>query len=635
MASFVKYSDVTTSVNKQVHREPFDSQTITSVDFYKPSISLYRHLWPNETFEFDISSFTRLSPLYKPLFGRCKAVHRAFYVPFYQVMKGFEEFYSQAPYNSNIFACILTSVPHFNDGQLVQWFIQDTMSTLLDEGPNMPKPDFFTFYKDGTSVSSGYFRFTELGRYVHSLLVSLGYKVNWQRTSDVGHSPNYQDRNALPLLCYAKIFLDWFFNPNYPEIVQYYDIFDIEPTADGGTAVDFNIARFSVEWSHLQRVISLSHTIQVDANYLTFAWDSPLGPNSSQQYNQQNLSIVINDQSIHDLNGYNSGATTRYGRAKVVTDAGGEPILVGNNGSSSDAITSKTIYPAAFSQFIDQALHDATDYVHRKHLSGNRVIDQWLSLFGQAPTFSDVMRCKQISHFEYDIQFGEVNATTESTDQPLGDYAGKAVGYSKNNRFSCSSGPKEAGMVIGVTYIVPEISFVDGINRFNSTLHPLDFYQGDFDNLGCQAIRMDEVCMTPRVDSGLLPEGYQPDSIFGYLPRYANYKCSTCYDILGGDFYNNSTRDYYNRWHLMVDLTTLWENFPKHGQSWQEGYTFSRQFGRIFADSNQNFDHFNQVINVGCSKITPMKPLWDTYEFTDDDKRRHVNMRVNGSNIND
>lgn len=620
MAGFFKFANVSSASGKRSNDIDLDSNTITSLDFYRNQPVFFRHVDENDSFSFDLSAFTRLSPQFKPLLGQARVVTRVFFIPYYQVMPGCNDFFTQTPYtavNGSVFT--IRECPYVTDEEILQWFkplegslAAYSLSTPVTSGTTY---DFHTYFDTG---QEGFYKFTRLGRYFSDILVGLGYKVYFQHQS-YDSSLLSTHRNVLPLLSWCKMFYDWFSNPNYEVWNSVKYLFDLKPTSSAGVHVPEN---------DLKIFIRESFDVQYNQDYLTAAWDHPYGPNSLGALNtQMNPNIRMTDLEAHTNT--SAPSASRNAISDVVFDQNGTPVLQGRYGSSS--MSNTNVWPVAVSQYILDGLKAVTDFVTRRHIVGNRTIDNFLAMFGVKNPYEDMMRSELLHTFEYPIQFGEVNATTDAPGQPLGDQAGKAVGYTKGNKFTFKS-RRQRGIIIGVSYIIPESGFVDGIHRYNSCTTPLQFYSGDFDSLGVDAVRLDEVCVSPLADSGFIAS---PDAVWGYLPRYAWSKVGSNLDILNGDFYHGSTRELYDRWHLFNNMTTLKLQYYQHTESFQRGETFASQYHRIFADSNDNYDHFQNIYTIRCHMYTDKKSLWDSFDFHDEGEKKHVEVRVNGSNIND
>lgn len=126
--------------------------------------------------------------------------------------------------------------------------------------------------------------------------------------------------------------------------------------------------------------------------------------------------------------------------------------------------------------------------------------------------------------------------------------------------------------------------------------------------------------------------------IFGFAPRYADYKVS--HDQLTGNFrllsLNGGTPwlNAADSWHLMrtfegiVDFQGNYENVV-HNPDFISGKSDFSQYKRVFYDDEATApDNFTVIHNFEIASYVPMKPLYDTYDF--EDKGKKVTLEVNG-----
>ena len=88
---------------------------------------------------------------------------------------------------------------------------------------------------------------------------------------------------------------------------------------------------------------------------------------------------------------------------------------------------------------------------------------------------------------------------------------GLSVGTSGGFSFNC----KEHGWIIGIMSILPKTAYYQGTPKRFSKLDKFDYYFPSFAHIGEQPIYQKEL-MTGR--------GSADETIFGYTPRYAEYK---------------------------------------------------------------------------------------------------------------
>ena len=135
---------------------------ITTTDFFKIQPVYFKEMVPGEKININCQTFTRLSPLVNPMYGRCRIVNRAFFVPFRTIMKGWNEFITDVPYEGKYL-----QVPLIDPSTLSACFTSGWAS-VVSSGDS----DFKVIGTDAT-VS---YRFNAAGRRIWSILCSLGYR---------------------------------------------------------------------------------------------------------------------------------------------------------------------------------------------------------------------------------------------------------------------------------------------------------------------------------------------------------------------------------------------------------------------------------------------------------------------------
>jgi len=112
------------------------------------------------------------------------------------------------------------------------------------------------------------------------------------------------------------------------------------------------------------------------------------------------------------------------------------------------------------------------------------------------------------------MTISEVLATAETTDAGIsvGTMAGHGISAGGGNRFSYKA--EEHGYIIGIINIQPKTAYQQGLHRSLQRFNHLDYAWPTFANIGEQEVYNKEV----------LASHSQPESIFGYVPRYAEYK---------------------------------------------------------------------------------------------------------------
>lgn len=574
MASFLDKIKARTALVPQ-HRFDLSSDHVTTTDFFQFSPIYVRELCPKSKLDVSVESLTRLAPLPQPTFGTMLVHNRAFFVPFRTVWRPFNAFITNSSYVSSTGVSTFTQVPTVNVGVLIQFL--KLISTVIT-----PTPTVYD-WSDGTDFYKVYDRLR------FKILESLGYKVNM--------SAKGVEFSLLPVLCAARVYLDWFAPTQYVANSQFF--LEIQSILNR----DYY---YSITFSDFNKLMGLfSFGTNYDSDLFTSAWDNPNAP-SVGDYANSPLSFTDN----------------------VVTGASASTTNLGAQLSANSS--------GQFSQFAVDALKKLSDYLKRHQLVGSRVVDRYLARFGVSLSPDKLERSIHLGSQTSVIHTGEVVANSDTYDSSttsgavLGGYAGIGMGHDQSS-FSCET--DEYGMFIIINSITPRIGYVQGIDKHVAHVNRSDFYTPEFDALGSAPIRGDEVFVPFGSDYAVGFAGLS-SQVFGFLPRYYEYKTSR--DYMTGDFRLNTLNAGSEAYHLFrlfnKNTFTLQASNVVHGFSFVQSRD-KAQYDRVFYNVSSDADHFNCIHRFKVSLLAPMKALFDTYDF-DENQGQEVTLEVNGVKAN-
>ena len=119
-----------------------------------------------------------------------------------------------------------------------------------------------------------------------------------------------------------------------------------------------------------------------------------------------------------------------------------------------------------------------------------------------------------------------------SEPTPQGNMAGHGVSVGSSNYVS--SRAEEHGYIIGIMSVMPKTAYQQGVRIHCKKLDKLDYYWPSFANIGDQPIYNEALYHQNNPSDG---------EVFGYTPRYAEYKYIPSTDH--GEF-----RTSLNFWHM-------------------------------------------------------------------------------------
>lgn len=288
---------------------------------------------------------------------------------------------------------------------------------------------------------------------------------------------------------------------------------------------------------------------------------------------------------------------------------------------------------------MDSALHRISDLVQRARLVGTRVVDRYKADFGIELPAAKLNRSQYIGKVVSDLQVSEVVANTLASvgdvHQVLGDYAGRGTLLQMDGTFDYKS--DEYGFIIIVSYITVPLVNPYGTLRMWNHLDRYQHWHPSFDALGTSAIRTSELFdFNPDSSKFELYDGRRPDDVFGFAPRYYEYK-QHC-DMVSGDFLNINTMESYRDWIMQRDL---YHDFVGRGHALDMKHDLQFTIADqnycdiIFADFNTDIDHFVSNFFFDESYYNGIQPLWDNYEFDDSIYHRDRKFRVGGQHVTD
>lgn len=548
---------------------------ITTSNFMEVQPVYYRHLTPaDETLTVQAEAYSRLQPMPIPTMGRAQQNIRGFWVPYRTLLSSWNNFITDT-YDAE-----LNRLPTISSADLGELFMKDEMSsTPTSEEVTDGNYDFI--YNSGSETI--YRKLTSFGRKVYKVILSLGYDYT------IGSLGNIQ-YNALALLAYFKIINDWYYPSQY--------------VATGRLTYLLNriykgiSARFSAD--ELLSAFEYASVVDMyNPDYFTSAFDNPEGP-----------TIVANSVIFNDI--------TADGSSVSLTD-NNTPVL-----TNTDDISSKT----QITEYGLHTLHALSDYMKRHQLAGSRALDRYLARFGVTLSSEKLNRSIYIGVKSTPLQFSSVESTSSTVDATLGDYAGKGQSFIQDS-FTCNP-ENEYGIFMIINTFVPQVGYVQGIDRHNLHMSNYDFYTPEFDALGNQAISKLE--LYNNIAGYTVNSEDVVNQVFGFTPRYSEYKVPR--DFLTGDFRVRSVgAENLQAWHLMRLFDVFDYDELVHDIDFVSG-TDATQYGRIFYENTENgSDQIHCIFRFHVNLASHQKPLYDVFDFSNDDGR-DVILDTNGVKVN-
>lgn len=611
MSNFFSKGKVKVAQQSKANKFDLSHSHITTMDFFQPRPVFTTMLKPKDSLDVDLTLVSRLSPLVKPMFGDIRFVNRAFFVPLRILSPDFMSFIEGTTSISSLGAVTQPKVaPYIANNVIVKMFADKSSSptavspdTLSIKHPSSSSPSDNSYdFVYSASSTPGYYKFTKKGKIFFNILVGLGYKLNFGIGQGSFDNTKFK---AFPLLAYCKLHFDWLRNPAYSTFVgieKYFVNSYTELNSDDAFAL-----------------LNASYKICYSSDLFTSAWDNPINPNNDN---------ITPQLSVDDLAAF-AGQTGNVSSGNQSPMPIYQPAQV--NPGEANAVT-------VISDYMLQILHKMTDFVKRKQLVGSRVLDRYKADYGIELDSAKLDRSLYLGKIDTPVSISDITQSSpdlqngNSTDVGLGDYSGK--GFSASANKLCKFTTDEWGIFIVLSYVEPRNSYPFGRNRQIIGVNREDFFLDEFDAIGTQPIRVDELSALNFKSTNF--GSTLPNSIFGFAPRYNEYKCIQ--DSLSGDFLLDTKNESLSGWYLSRDFRR--DHVPSslllHSLAFTEGS--SESFNNIWqyngaSDSTTTniFDHFFCRFIFNVTKYSHMKNMYDYHDFESDGKEMLMN--INGTQI--
>lgn len=600
-------------------KKEFDLSHIhdTTTDFYQLGCGMIHEIVPDTDIKLSAFTYTRLEPLVKPTLGVASFVHKFYFVPYNIIDVDFDAFQADSlqtrmganasvPSKSRCFSMfdlirVFTGEVYTGSNPLEQLGNESYLLVVCTGADNPDFGRFVSFDSNNVPVYD-YYKLTNKGRRWYRVLSQLGYKLDFSVYLD--ENRNY-DLCAYSLLALAKVYIDHIYNYSY-----YGSSADFLKVR---SVVDSYDSRGDLTWQNVYDILNMLDKMYYPSDYFTSAFDNPVGGNNGVP----STAITVSDNSLSDSLHSGSVVTTHY------PDSNGTPTVVSDPGVNPNV--------THFTQYIDTMLKRVTDYVMRNRLVGARVKERLLALFGVEPTIEKLKISRFLGESSFNIKFGDVFSNSDTSGAALGDYAGKGEGNGSTKEISFHA--DSFGVVIDLFYVTPRHGYYQGIDRRNFHISKFDFWHGDYDNIGAQMIAAAEL-VVPEI--ALFHNNSNHDFSregFGFNYRYSDYKYLP--DKLTGDFAVPSYKGSESAWHFMrlispLDFANKYsadaDNNIVHSEKFTQALDRHR-YDNCFTTTYQ--DNFKVIIAYDYKIYSPMKSMYDSYDF--DSEGKQISMFLEGN----
>lgn len=543
----------------------------------------------------EITPFIRLAPLAVPTYGRFNLRLVSFFVPYYQVFKDFDSFYTGL---SSVGGTLTSQLPYIDLYTLYLELLTTTDATLIEGDINSSTQYDIAIQVDALRVRK--YRLGKRSKQIFKILSILGYPPTSLIAPGLPGASTTQ-LNALPILCFLKGFNDWLsLSSTYSNSVL--TAFLKNPTSPRpGLSSTMEVNEYNLIKVLFEYVYPL-----IGSDYFTSAYNFAL---SAQQSSDLQNSDVFSSSFLDKLRG---SVTENVSELTATKD-----------------FTSLTVPEEnqSVSQYNLNFLRAFDRFVRRNQLAGTRAAQRIYAAFGLKSEDFRSNYAHIINTASIPFQVGDVTSTAANADPALGlgTYAGQSIATGKYSfDYKCD----DFGFLFTIAFVEVRAQYKCGISPTVLKSSYLDFYQPDFDGVGLAPISRSQLFTYPKTftgaenDSGayVIPSSNM-DKVFGFVPRYEEYRTEV--DKVSGDFMLFDSMD---SWHFGRNFDYLkgdrpnndYENILPQSNDFQfVGTEFDRIFTTDVNDNVNSYDHFFCIFNIEHKAVRPIKSRAGSIDFQD------------------
>lgn len=594
-------------VSSKPNRFDLSSRHICTTDFGVIRPIFARMVVPADKMTASVDTLTRLDAMPSPSMADIKVHQRGFYVPFRTVCPSFNDFISNNVHFNAISQIRDTTraIPYFTQKDFNDFMIARTDTStggiMCKKATSTDKPDYIVY---DSSKAEHKLLLTPRGRQFMAILHGLGYNFDFNAGLDTNDIPAESlEYSALPLLCFIKIYLDWYVPAKFRFTLSEMETLQQILNRDWNALNTDNV--LGISGNHIGSEC-LTWMCQFYSSFFT-----------EDFYN--NLTVEPFGNPTNLVNVY-SGMIDNPAQLA-------SPTLTEAQGATNDA-------GSAFNYFTLQSMGALQDMLNRNAIVSDKLIDYLKVEYGLTPNVDALGLSHYLGGNTDNIHIGDVMSMSDTFDAEmdkgalLGQYAGRGLGTQKSS-FTCNA--SEYGMFIILQDIVVQPLYYEGVHEAVTSINRLDFFTPDFDMLGSQPIAMRNInCANTGI--GLNPKS-SPLSILGFAPQYADYKVG--HDVISGNFRYASQNTGLNSWYIARNFADKSSDAKPNIANWNfadtSAFSIYNPFDSIFYSSSDQVDHFYQIHYIKCVAYRRMQSLIAQVLNEDDEKNGTVEISRSGT----
>lgn len=581
------------SATKAYNKMSLPCTHLTTLEFGQVIPLWCSELVPGDKFSVDGNFFSRMAPLVKPTYGKFSFRTVAGFVPYHQLADDAEAW--------------LAGKDVWEGDVTKQRFIMvRDMVNLFDPSDGLSTTGSSSDYD--FKVGTAYWKLTNLGRFYYKIMTALGYTFpqNSGAYGSTWYSSDDATRplSAYPLLAFAKLFNDYMSQSqryNTSALTKFLKYVKHCQSITGFVSTTGQVGATGI------RTILDGIRLCYENDYFTSAWREP------------NAALT----TIEGVGNFNV-ENVSWSNPVDPNDATNQ-VWRNSQDQFAQANFNSTLGQVAISQRTLDFLRSFDNWVRRNNYSGSRAVQQIYSRFGIK---TDDYRSNYAHIINTDImpvQVGDVTAMASSTQETLGDYAGKGI-MQGNKGFSYDS--NDYGMLFLLGYFTVSPMNAYGFDKSVLRNHPFDYYNPEFDGLGAESISYGETFVDPMSPTESVAS--KDSNVFGFTERYNSYRFGR--DKITGEFRKMLNTADDNTWHTGRLLSAIRGagNMVAQSVAMNTISPVDSEYNRMFSVTSGDVDHFYLTCQFDVKAMRPMMSLNQVPRLGEGD----TNVPRNGNEIN-
>ena len=529
------------NVRNKVHRNGFDLSFRNSFTAKVGELLpvFCKEVIPGDTFDIDVSSFTRTQPVNSAAFSRLREYYDFYFVPYSLLWDKFESFIVQTnqPFHAKNYrqGADVSNQPYISTRNLFDYLLALRSVSVQDNTTIMTRPGYFN--------EVGFQRYTGTLK----LLQYLGYG-DWVSTmASTGNIGTYEPAdvmlNPFPLMAYQKIYQDYFRNSQWEKPAPWcYNVDYLMDYSSHPTYFNLlnNPEQFINAFFGVAELDNESKFNMFDLRYANYKKDLFTGVLPSPQFGDTAIAAPITG-TLTGLASYliDPDGSLAPGKGDTVS-FNGNPLsnLVGTSasgGSSSNVPYLKLdidfannlgaslgkipVQTAGVSVF---ALRQAEFLQKWREITQSGSLDykeQIEKHWGVKVSPYQSYMCRWLGGSSGNITINEIVNQNLDTVDSTANLFGKAAGSVGGKKIHFHS-DGEYGIIMGIYHCEPVLDWAHiGLDRLNTKTDAGAYAIPEFDSLGMEALPATDLCFTDGKVHAYQPSGVGDPIIynFGYL----------------------------------------------------------------------------------------------------------------------